>query len=166
MYLFVQADQRLKQDHEDLLLLAHLQELYLFMKEDGLTLSQELNKSPPPYPHVAAESANVISLAAANEPALMQYVLDGSTWSSICLILDLLDTFNMRTTATTWNCAAKYQAVHSYFSCCTMHLDIVLTKMCRWTVQFGGYRNVLRRHQNIVTRWGFSQNGGPGSVVE
>ena len=62
----------------------------------------------PPYPRVATESANVISLAAANEPALMQYVLDGSIWSFICPFLDLLDTFNMRTTATTWNSAAKY----------------------------------------------------------
>ena len=66
------------------------------------------NWPPPPYPHVATESANVISFAAANEPALMQYVLDGSTWSFICPFLDLLDTFNMRTTATTWNFEAKY----------------------------------------------------------
>ena len=64
------------------------------------------NWPPPPYPHVA--TANVISLAAANESALMQYVLDWSTWSFICPFLDLLDTFNMRTTATTWNSAAKY----------------------------------------------------------
>ena len=66
------------------------------------------NWPPPPCPHVATESAKVISLTAANEPELMQYVLDGSTWSSICPSLDLLDTFNMRTTATTWNSAAKY----------------------------------------------------------
>ena len=66
------------------------------------------NWPPPPYPHAGTESANVISLATANEPALMQYVLDGSTWSLICPFLDLLDTFNMRTTATTWNSGAKY----------------------------------------------------------
>ena len=41
---FLQADQRLKQKHEDLPLLAHLQELYLFLKEYGLTLNQELNR--------------------------------------------------------------------------------------------------------------------------
>ena len=35
--------QRLKQNHEDLPLLAHLQELYLFVKEYGLILNQELN---------------------------------------------------------------------------------------------------------------------------
>ena len=43
MYLFLQADQRLKQNQEDLPLLAHLQELYLFVKEYGLILNQELN---------------------------------------------------------------------------------------------------------------------------
>ena len=36
-------EQRLKQNQEDLLLLAHLQELYLFVKEYGLILNQELN---------------------------------------------------------------------------------------------------------------------------
>ena len=66
------------------------------------------NWPPPPYPHAATESANVTSLAAAYEPALMQYILDGSAWSFICPFLDLLDTFSMRTTATTWNLAAKY----------------------------------------------------------
>ena len=66
------------------------------------------NWPPSPYLHVATESANVLSLSAAHEPALMQYVLDGSTWSSICPFLDLFDTFNMRTTATTWNSEAKY----------------------------------------------------------
>ena len=60
------------------------------------------NWPPPPYPHVAAESANVISLATANEPALMQFVLDGSMWKSICPFWDLLDTVNVRNTATTW----------------------------------------------------------------
>ena len=40
---FLQADQRLKQNHEDLPLLAHLQELYPFVKDYGLTLNQELN---------------------------------------------------------------------------------------------------------------------------
>ena len=39
MYLLLQADQRLKQDHEDLPLLAHLQELFLFVKEYGLILN-------------------------------------------------------------------------------------------------------------------------------
>ena len=34
---------RLKQNQEDLLLFAHLQELYLFVKEYGLKLNQELN---------------------------------------------------------------------------------------------------------------------------
>ena len=34
MYLFLQADQRLKQNHEDLPLLAHLQELYLFVNQE------------------------------------------------------------------------------------------------------------------------------------
>ena len=43
MYLLLQAEQRLKQNHEDLPLLAHLQELYLFVKVDGLILNQELN---------------------------------------------------------------------------------------------------------------------------
>ena len=43
MYFLLQADQRLKQNQEDLLLLAHLQELYLFVKEYGLILNQELN---------------------------------------------------------------------------------------------------------------------------
>ena len=44
MYLLLQADQRLKQNHEDLPLLAHLQELYLSLKEFGLLLGQELNR--------------------------------------------------------------------------------------------------------------------------
>ena len=43
MYLLLHADQRLKQNREDLPLLAHLQELYLFLKEHGLILNQELN---------------------------------------------------------------------------------------------------------------------------
>ena len=42
-YLLLQADQRLKQNREDLPLLVHLQELYLFVKEYGLILNQELN---------------------------------------------------------------------------------------------------------------------------
>ena len=46
MYLLLQADQRLKQNHEDLPLLAHLQELYLSVKEYGLMLSQELIHLP------------------------------------------------------------------------------------------------------------------------
>ena len=39
----LQADQRLKQNREDLPLLAHLQGLYLFLKENRLILNQELN---------------------------------------------------------------------------------------------------------------------------
>ena len=116
---------------------------------------------PPSLPlFVVTECANDGALTAENESALMQYAMDGSTSSFICPFLDLPDTFNMRTTATAWNSAAKY----SYFSCCMMHLDTALTQMYRWTVQFGGYRNVVRRHQNSVTRWGISQDGGPGSV--
>ena len=42
MNLLLRADQRLKQNHEDLLLLAHLQELHPSGKESGLMLSQEL----------------------------------------------------------------------------------------------------------------------------
>ena len=67
----------------------------------------------------------------------------------------------MRTTNTTWNFAAKYTG--GALICCTMHLGMVLTTMCRWTVQFGGYRHVLRRNQNTVTI-GVSQDAGPGSV--
>ena len=44
MYLLLQVDQRLKQNHEDLPLLAHLQELYLSVKDFGLILSQELDR--------------------------------------------------------------------------------------------------------------------------
>ena len=44
MYLLLQVDQRLMQNHENVLLLAHLQELYLFVKEYGLILKQELNR--------------------------------------------------------------------------------------------------------------------------
>ena len=42
-YLLLQADERLKQNQEDLPLLAHLHELYLFVEEYGLILNQELN---------------------------------------------------------------------------------------------------------------------------
>ena len=42
-FLLLQADQRLKQNQDDLPMLAHLQELYLFVKEYGLILNQELN---------------------------------------------------------------------------------------------------------------------------
>ena len=42
-YVHTQAVQRLKQNREDLQLLAHLQGLYLFVKEFGLILNQELN---------------------------------------------------------------------------------------------------------------------------
>ena len=41
MYLLLQADQRLKQNHENLLLPAHVQELYLSVKDLGLILSQK-----------------------------------------------------------------------------------------------------------------------------
>ena len=41
MYLLLQADQRLKQNHQDVLLLAHRQELDLSVKDFGLMLSQE-----------------------------------------------------------------------------------------------------------------------------
>ena len=41
MYLLLQADQRLKQNHEELPLPAHLQELYLSVKDLGLILSQK-----------------------------------------------------------------------------------------------------------------------------
>ena len=44
MYLLLQADQRPKQNQEDLPLQAHLQELYLLVKKDGLILNQELNR--------------------------------------------------------------------------------------------------------------------------
>ena len=43
MYLLLQVDQRLKQKQENQPLLAHLQELYTFVKEYGLILNQELN---------------------------------------------------------------------------------------------------------------------------
>ena len=39
----MQADQRLKQNREGLPQLAHLQGLYIFVKEYGLVLNQELN---------------------------------------------------------------------------------------------------------------------------
>ena len=42
MYLLLRADQRLKQNHEDVLLPAHLQELYPPRKESGLILSQKI----------------------------------------------------------------------------------------------------------------------------
>ena len=42
MYLLLRADQRPKQNHEDLLLPAHLQGLYLSVKDLGLILSQKL----------------------------------------------------------------------------------------------------------------------------
>ena len=46
MYLLLQGDQRLKQNHEDLLLIAHLQELYLSVTDFGLMLRQELIRVP------------------------------------------------------------------------------------------------------------------------
>ena len=42
MLFLLRADQRLKQNHEDVLLLAHPQELYLSEKEIGLILSQKI----------------------------------------------------------------------------------------------------------------------------
>ena len=42
-YLRLQVDQRLKQNWEDLPLLAHLQGLHVFMKEHGWILNQKLN---------------------------------------------------------------------------------------------------------------------------
>ena len=42
MYLLLRADQRLKQNHEDVLLPAHLQELYPSVKEIGLIFSQKI----------------------------------------------------------------------------------------------------------------------------
>ena len=42
MYLLLRADQKLKQNHEDVLLLAHLQELFLSVKDLGLILSQKI----------------------------------------------------------------------------------------------------------------------------
>ena len=41
-YLRLQADQGLKQNREDFQLLAHLHELYIFLKENGLILNQEI----------------------------------------------------------------------------------------------------------------------------
>ena len=43
MYLLLRADQKLKQNREDLPLLTHIQELYLFVKEYGLILNRELD---------------------------------------------------------------------------------------------------------------------------
>ena len=72
---------------------------------------------PPLLPlHVVTEGANDSALEAEIEPELMKaqaadrmwYVMDGSPWSFISPFLDLSDTFNMRTTATSWNTAAKY----------------------------------------------------------
>ena len=42
MYLLLRADQRLKQNHEDVLLLVHLQKLFLSVKDLGLILSQKI----------------------------------------------------------------------------------------------------------------------------
>ena len=47
MYLLLRADQRLKQNHEDVLLFAHLQELYLF--GDRIWTDGE----PGTYSHIA-----------------------------------------------------------------------------------------------------------------
>ena len=42
MYLFLRVDQRLKQNHEDVLLPTHLQKLYLSVKDLGLILGQKI----------------------------------------------------------------------------------------------------------------------------
>ena len=42
MYLLLRADQRLQQNHEDVLLLVHLQKRYLSVKDLGLILSQKI----------------------------------------------------------------------------------------------------------------------------
>ena len=42
MHVLLRADQRPKQNHEDVLQLAHLQERYLSEKDLGLILSQKL----------------------------------------------------------------------------------------------------------------------------
>ena len=39
MYLLLRADPRLKENQEDLQLLAHEQELYLFVRENGMILN-------------------------------------------------------------------------------------------------------------------------------
>ena len=101
---------------------------------------------PLPSSVNAATESNVTSPTAEHEPAKMQYTLDGSPWSFISPFLDLHDTFNMRTAVTTWNSAAKYLCGALLFSCCIMNLGIGLADMHRRTVEFGGYRNVLRRH--------------------
>ena len=49
MYLLLRADQRLKQNHEDVLLPAHLQEFYVSVKDFGLTSNQKII-SPVAYP--------------------------------------------------------------------------------------------------------------------
>ena len=68
---------------------------------------------PPQLPlHVVTECANDLALTAENEPALMRYVMDGAPWSFISPFLDLYDTFNMRTAATTLQ---NSPAVNSYF---------------------------------------------------
>ena len=43
MHLLLRADQRQMQNHEDVPLHEHVQELYPFLKENGLILNQELN---------------------------------------------------------------------------------------------------------------------------
>ena len=42
MYLLLRADQRLKQNREDVFLPAHLQELYLSVKDLGLDIEPEI----------------------------------------------------------------------------------------------------------------------------
>ena len=50
MYLLLQADQRLKQNQEDLPLLAHLEELYLSLCERSWTDIEPENCSSIAYP--------------------------------------------------------------------------------------------------------------------
>ena len=117
-----------------------------------------------PLPHAAPGYAKVISLAAENQPALMQYVMDGSTWSFICPFLNLYDTFNMRTAATTWNSAAKY-----FFGALLYFLlhnapghrvdeDVQVDSSIWWSPQR------VASSSKHVTGWGISHDGGPGSM--
>ena len=50
MYLLLRADQRPKQNREDLPLVAHLQELYLFLKEHALILIEPGAQFDQAYP--------------------------------------------------------------------------------------------------------------------
>ena len=54
MYLLLRVDQRLKQNHEDVLLPAHLQELYLSVKDMRLVAGISLCRLPISLPVVLA----------------------------------------------------------------------------------------------------------------